>query len=521
MLLLALPTFVRNGLTELVLLAMAFASLFFITGDDGAPEGHLFALLCTYAAAVIGGRLVAALQLKLPPLLGMLIAGFALRNLPYIGERVGEEILPDWSSAIRNMALALILCRAGLGMDVQALRKLRFVVARLSLLPCLTEATVIASLSIWLLDFPLAWGAMLGFIVAAVSPAVVVPSLLELQDQGYGVATGIPTMVVAAAALDDVFSIAGFGICLGFAIQDSSSEDTRWLDIVRAPLELVLGTLSGVVAAGILAVLLPAPPLDAGEEALRKDGVANQRLRATLLLFAALTASFGLKKADFSGASALAVLVCSGVVAHSWGPSASKPVAASFGEAWTKVAQPLLFGLVGAAVSVDSLKGETVAYGVCMLACSLVVRCFVTYLAVMGKGLRWQERLFTALAWMPKATVQAAVGAIALDEATNEEEEERGREVLAIAVLAIVCTAPIGAVIISITGPRFLIKEEKQPCKDEDSADLQKSQSPQEARAEAGEVETTPIEVAQHPVESLETKDTAEEAGESGSKCKL
>merc|ERR1712061_330350 len=95
--------------------------------------------------------------------------------------------------------------------------------------------------------------------------------------------------------------------------------------------------------------------------------------------------------------------------------------------------------------------------GLAMLACSLSVRCGVTYFAVAGKGLRRTERLFTALAWMPKATVQAAVGAIALDEATSDEETEMGRKVLAIAVLSIICTAPVGAVVISITGPRFLL----------------------------------------------------------------
>jgi len=499
---------------ELVLLAMAFASLYFITGDDGAPGGHLFALLCTYAAAVVGGRLVAALQLKLPPLLGMLIAGFLLRNLPYVGERVGEEILSDWSAAIRNMALALILCRAGLGMDIQALKRLRFVVARLSLLPCLTEATVIAALSIWLLKFPLAWGAMLGFIVAAVSPAVVVPSLLSLQDQGYGVATGIPTMVVAAAALDDVFSIAGFGICLGFAIKDSNSEDNRWLDIIRAPLELAIGTLAGLIGAATLAFLLPAPSAS-GDEALKADGIAKQRSRLVMLLAAALTASFGLKKADFSGASALSVLVCAGAVANLWGPSASKPVAASLGEAWTQFAQPLLFGLVGAAVSLDSLEGETVGYGIGMLACSLTVRCLVTYLAVMGRGLRWQERLFTALAWMPKATVQAAVGAIALDEATNAEEEERGREVLAIAVLAIVCTAPVGAVIISITGPRFLIKEEKAKDSQEAGASAQ-TEPPPPGPTQAANAQPEP-----KTAEAVAALEDPTASNESGSKCKL
>jgi len=102
-----------------------------------------------------------------------------------------------------------------------------------------------------------------------------------------------------------------------------------------------------------------------------------------------------------------------------------------------------------------------VGFGLLMLACSITVRCIVTFLAVGCRGLRMQERLFTALAWMPKATVQAAIGAVALDEAKTEKEKEMGRDILAIAVLAILCTAPVGAAIISVTGPRLLLKEEK------------------------------------------------------------
>jgi len=379
----------------------------------------------------------------------------ALGSLPHVGERVGGRVPPRWSSAIRLLALILILCRAGLSFDVPALKRLRFVVARLAVMPCLAEAAVVAGLAAALLDFPPAWAAMLGFVVAAISPAVVVPSLLSLQERGYGTSTGIPTMVVAAAPLDDVFSIAGFGICLSFSVEGSGGASPLWLDVARAPLELLLGLGAGLLGAALLLLLLPVGKA-AGDEAASsvREGAA---VRIPLLLSLAVTSAFGLKRAGFSGASALSVLVLAVGASHGWGPAATKPMSTSLADLWNRLAQPLLFGLVGSAVALDSLEPRVVGLGLAILACSGLVRCGAAYLAVGGRGLRWQERLFTALAWMPKATVQAAIGAIALDEARDQREQEMGRDVLAIAVLSILCTAPAGAIAISTLGPRLLV----------------------------------------------------------------
>jgi len=367
------------------------------------------------------------------------------------------------SSVLRLLSLTIILCRAGLGSDLVALRRLASLVGRLSSLPCCAEALVIAGLSTVLLDFPLSWAVMLGFIVAAVSPAVVVPSLLALQERGYGVGAGIPTMVVAAAALDDVFSIAGFGICLGFAIPSGGAP--LWFDILRAPVELIVGFLGGLLGAALLLILLPSgvTTSSSGDEVSSPTASVHESQRESLkksggLTLLAVTGAFGLKKAGLSGASALAVLVLSGVAAQGWA-SAAKPVAVVFDLAWSTLAQPCLFGLVGAAIDVRALDLTVLAYGVGMLACSLVVRCCVTYFAVLGGGLSRQERLFTALAWLPKATVQAALGAIPLDEARDDRERQLGRDVLAIAMLAVVCTAPIGASLIFFTGPKLLSME--------------------------------------------------------------
>eukprot|EP00931_Biecheleriopsis_adriatica_P037237 TRINITY_DN21370_c0_g1_i1.p1 TRINITY_DN21370_c0_g1~~TRINITY_DN21370_c0_g1_i1.p1 ORF type:complete len:528 (-),score=124.25 TRINITY_DN21370_c0_g1_i1:255-1838(-) len=448
----------RDCSSYIVLALLAFCSLYLTCGEDGGPGGALFALLTIYILALAAGTAIGYTK-QLPPLLGMLVAGFALRNLPYVGEHVGAKVNTQWSSVLRLVALVLILCRAGLAIDLKALRRLRFVVARLAALPCLCEAAVAAGLAAWLLEFPIAWACMLGFVVAAISPAVVVPSLLSLQERGYGVSTGIPTLVVASAPLDDVLAIAGFGISLGLGEVGSGDKDQNWITYARAPLEVVFGVAAGVLGALVVVLLTPAhafAPADAsGEDATAKDASAGRERRLLLLLGTAITSAFGLKRAQYSGAAALSLLILGAGVARGWA-AAAKPVAAVLAELWNRLAQPLLFGLVGASVVVDTLEPRLVGIGIAILIIGGLVRAMAVMTALMGQGLRRQDRLFTAMAWMPKATVQAAIGGAALDEAVTPREKEMGRQLLAVAILAILITAPLGALLISILGPKML-----------------------------------------------------------------
>jgi NhaP-type Na+/H+ or K+/H+ antiporter len=337
-------------------------------------------------------------------------------------------------------------------MDLGALWRLRYVISRLAVLPNLAEAATIAGLSMLVLGFPISWAFMLGFIVSAISPAVVVPSLLNLADQGYGVSTGIPNMVVASAALDVVFSIAGFGICSGFAVMQDGAP--LWMAVARAPLEVIIGVSVGCACAAMLVYILPVDVAD-GES----KGPQLRDWRAPLLLMTGVSTTLALKREGFSGASALSVLVMSAGSAWGWGTPTAREVSGPLGLFWNKVAQPLLFALVGASVNVSTVEAKTLSLGVLMLACSLTARCSMTYFAVLGRGLQRSERAFTALAWLPKATVQAALGAIALDEANTDREREMGRAILTISVLSILCTAPVGAAIIGVSGPKLLVLE--------------------------------------------------------------
>ena len=212
--------------TVLILVLTFWGSLYSLLGNVAAPpNGSLFWIILIVVLALLMGRLVALI--RLPPLLGMLLAGIIVKNIP------GVEFDEHWvsvSSALRGLALIVILMRAGLGLDPEALRRLSGMVFRLAFTPCLVETTVVAVTAHFLLKMPWLWGFMMGFVLAAVSPAVVVPCLLALQEKGYGVAKGIPTLVIAAASVDDVLAISGFTILLGITFK--SSEETSTASLV-------------------------------------------------------------------------------------------------------------------------------------------------------------------------------------------------------------------------------------------------------------------------------------------------
>uniref|UniRef100_A0A0L8HCD6 Cation/H+ exchanger transmembrane domain-containing protein n=1 Tax=Octopus bimaculoides TaxID=37653 RepID=A0A0L8HCD6_OCTBM len=351
-------------ITSVLSFALLFGVLVSLLGNAALPGSNIFALWVLFVACVTGGYFIQFL--KLPPLLG------------------------------ENTALTVILIRAGLGLDPDALRKLSFAVVRLAFCPCLIETLVATIASHFLLGLPWIWGIMLGFVIAAVSPAVVVPCLLYLQDNGYGIDKGIPTLVIAAASIDDVLAITGFGVVLGIAFSE----------------------------AGVL-----------GSPRLEMPGTGP-----LLCLTVAFVAAFGWRKKR-----ELQVL---------------ELISNSTAVLWL-IFQPLLFGLIGAEVDVEKLNAKTIGYGIATLGIGLVFRMLVAFFAVYGTDLLKKEKLFVALAWLPKATVQAAIGSVALSTAREKnktELESYGQIILEVAVLVILITAPIGSALVMLTGPRILKK---------------------------------------------------------------
>uniref|UniRef100_T1JIN7 Cation/H+ exchanger transmembrane domain-containing protein n=1 Tax=Strigamia maritima TaxID=126957 RepID=T1JIN7_STRMM len=309
-------------------------------------------------------------------------------------------------------------------------------------------------ISHFILDFPWLWGLMLGFVLAAVSPAVVVPCLLALSDRNYGTRKGIPTLVIAAASIDDVLAIGGFGVVL--AITFSTGNLT--MTVLQGPIEVLIGIVYGSVI-GLLLWFLP-----------NKSNSHKVSLRSSLLFLTSVFGVLGSRVFDFAGSGPLACLIVSFVAAVQWRKEdeiSLESIKYVYVFLWF-VFQPFLFALIGAEINISSLDLNVIGYGVATLACGLTIRILVTSLAVLGAGLNWKERLFVALAWLPKATVQAAIGPIALDYARtkghsdNSQEIELGNQILALAVLAIMITAPIGSALIVLSGPRLLERETEE-----------------------------------------------------------
>ena len=445
--------------------------------------GSVFSVLALLLAALVSGWAVQLLHL--PALLGMMVSGILLSNLPGL-EQVGRGLDPAWSAALRSMALAVILLRAGLGLDPAALRRLSGMVLRLAFLPCLVEAGVVMLASRLLLSLPWLWGAMLGFLLAAVSPAVVVPCLLQLQEQGWGTAKGIPTLVIAAASLDDVLAISCFTVLLGITFHPSASVTSS---ILQGPLEAVVGVAGGALWGGVATFFPPQPS-------------PSPSLRLTVLGSGALLALFGSPLVGLPGSGALAVLTMGFTAGLGWrrqeGGEGGKSVSTALATMWM-VFQPLLFSFIGTEIRVSALEISTVGWGLLVLLCGLLLRLLASCLAVLGGDLTSHERFFVSLAWLPKATVQAALGPLALDTArealavrfpgsscagddaslgapqvlglaggvvVEPSELESlcsmvgwGQELLTIAVLVILVTAPLGAVAIVVGGPRLLARE--------------------------------------------------------------
>ncbi|XP_045039598.2 sodium/hydrogen exchanger 9B2 isoform X2 [Desmodus rotundus] len=386
-------------ITNVTMAVLLWAVVWSITGSECLPGGNLFGIIILFICAIIGGKILGLIKLPtlppLPPLLGMLLAGFLIRNIPVVSENV--QIQHRWSSALRSLALSVILVRAGLGLDSKALKKLKGVCVRLSMGPCLVEACTSALLAHFLMGLPWQWAFMLGFVLGAVSPAVVVPSMLLLQERGYGVEKGVPTLLMAAGSFDDILAITGFNTCLGMAFSTGSTV----FNVFRGVLEVVIGVATGCLLGFFIQYF---PSSDQAE----------------------------VEK----------------IISVAW-----------------DIFQPLLFGLIGAEVSIASLRPETVGLCIATLGIAVLLRILTTFLMVCFAGFNIKEKIFISFAWLPKATVQAAIGSVALDTARShgdEQLEEYGMDVLTVAFLAILITAPIGSLLIGLLGFRLLQKDEYQ-----------------------------------------------------------
>lgn len=371
-------------------------------------------------------------KMKLPGLLGMLATGIVLG--PYVLDLLDPSIL-GISAELRKIALIIILTRAGLGLDLSGLKKIGRPAVLMCFVPASFELFGMLLLAPKLMGLSILEAAVMGAVLAAVSPAVVVPRMVKLMDEGYGVKEGIPQLILAGASVDDVYVIVLFSTFTGM-MQGTGASAIRFINI---PVSILLGIAIGLGIGVLLAYFFQ-----------------KIHMRDTSKVLIILSISFLLVVLEDYLAtpitfSALIAIMFIGIGLQRKREVVAKRLSAKYGKLWV-AAEVFLFVLVGATVNIGYI-GKVGIKALIVIAGALVFRMFGVLVCLLGTEIKGKERMFTMLAYTPKATVQAAIGGIplALGFACGES-------VLAVSVLAIVLTAPLGAFAIDLTYKKFLKK---------------------------------------------------------------
>lgn len=392
-----------------------------------------------------------ARRLKIPALVGMVLVGILLG--PQGGHVLSPEIL-DAADALRTIAVMVILMKAGLGLDREKLAQQGSVALRLGFLPASGEAIAVALAAMWLLQFDWATGLLLGCILGAESPAVIVPGMLRLKRLGWGVKKGIPDAILTGSALSDVLLLLVFSLLLAFLSQGTAGITlpggmhlSAWqLLPFQILLQVTLGVLLGWLLAQLLVSLL-------AKQNWTQTAVQDGMVAAALALLLVILAE---AVPIFSGY--LAVMATGFFLIELDAPLARR-LRGGFDSLWT-IAEIFLFVLLGASIPLQVL-GNTLGVGLLMLAIgTLIGRALGWYLSTLGSNWTWQERLFLLPGNSAKATVQAAIGAVPLAHGIAG-----GEAILAIAALSILVTAPLGAWAIPTFAPKLLERGEVDPTK--------------------------------------------------------
>jgi len=386
-------------------------------------------------------------KIGLPGILGMILTGIVLG--PSYFDLINPEV-HELLQEFKTVALIVILIRAGLGISKKTLNKIGGPAIRMGFVPGVFEGIAVTIASHFLLNLPIYEAGMLGFIIAAVSPAVVVPQMLELKESGVGKNKEVPTLVLAGASVDDVFAITIFGVFAGLA----GGNSTNWLGlIISVPTGIALGAAIGVGIGYLLVWFFKKYHI--------RDTMKVIIFMIIAVVFYEVSESPGVK--SFLPIAALLGIMAIGFVILEKYNVLAKRMASKFNKVWV-LAEVLLFVYIGSEVKMSELNGNLIAVGMLILTVGLLFRSAGVWVSLLRSDLNNKERFFCMIAYIPKATVQAAMGAVPLtmmmDGKMGDMAMESGQTILAIAVLSIIVTAPIGAIGIRKTAP-ILLKQTK------------------------------------------------------------
>lgn len=371
-------------------------------------------------------------RLRLPGLLGMILTGIILG--PYALNLISPDIL-DISSDLREIALIIILTRAGLNIDIKDLKKVGRPAILMCFVPALFEITAVTLLAPLFFNISYIEAAIMGSVLAAVSPAVIVPRMIHLIDSGYGKDKSIPQLIMAGASVDDIFVIVLFASFMGMY----GGEGFNPTSLLLVPVSIISGMGLGIISGFIFVKVFKAIHV--------RDTVKVLIMLSIAFLFVSLEDFI---KPYFPVSGLLAVMAFSATILSTYEVLA-KRITGKFSKIWV-AAEVLLFVLVGAAVDISYLKGAGVASIVFILS-ALVFRIVGVNVSLLGTSLDKKERIFCSIAYLPKATVQAAIGAVPLAAGVGA-----GNLILTVAVVAILISSPLGAIGVDNTYKKLLQK---------------------------------------------------------------
>ncbi len=398
-------------------------------------------MLTSLALIFLVGLAMAAIcqKLRLPRIIGMLITGIVLG--PHVLNLLSTSIL-SISSELRQMALIIILLKAGLSLNLSDLKKVGRPAIMMSCIPATFEILAYVLFAPYILGISRIEAAVMGAVLAAVSPAVVVPRMVQLMESKYGTGKSIPQLILAGASCDDIFVIVLFTTFSSMAQGGSA----HLMDFVNIPISIVLGIALGAVVGYVLSLFFETAY--AHKHCVRNSTKVIIVLGVSFMLMAIETWLKGI--VSVSGLLAVVSMAC--VLKMKCVAFVSKRLSEKFGKLWI-AAEVILFVLVGAAVDIRYTMTAGVA-AIVMILVALMVRSLGVLLCLVRTQLTMKERLFCIIAYLPKATVQAAIGSVPLAMGLP-----CGKIVLSVAVLAILITAPLGALGMDMSYKKLLTKE--------------------------------------------------------------
>ena len=398
-------------------------------------------MLTSLALIFIVGLAMAAIckKVKLPRIIGMLVTGVILG--PYVLDFLDPSIL-SISSELRKIALIIILLKAGLSLNLADLKKVGRPAVLMSFVPASFEILGYVLFAPLVLGINHTEAAVMGAVLGAVSPAIVVPRMVELNEKKYGTSKSIPQLILAGASCDDVFVIVLFTAFTGMAQGGSVSA----LDFLNIPVSIVLGVALGALTGFLLALFF--------ETAFAHNDMIRNSTKVIIILGVSflLVAVESLLEGIVSVSGLLAVISMACVIKLKSTETVSKRLSEKFGKLWI-AAEVILFVLVGAAVDIRYTLGAGLG-AIGMIFIALAFRSVGVWICMLETKLNFKERIFCMIAYLPKATVQAAIGSVPLAMGLS-----CGRIVLSVAVMAIIITAPLGAFGIDLSYKKLLEKE--------------------------------------------------------------